>query len=166
MPTLLSKSQMNISIRPAIAEDAREIANVTSASTRILLDGDYTEEQIEILIDYCNADFYLNTMQNDSSTILVAETEEKIVGFGSIASNGRAIGDLFLLPEYTRQGVGTLLLEPLEQIALQKQVPRLWVMSSLTAQPFYSSRGFKYEKDTALVDAATEIKIERVVTFV
>ena len=148
---------MNISIRPATVEDARDIANVVSASTT-LLDRDYNEEQIKILVDHFNADLYLEAIQADSETILVAETE-KIVGFGSIASNGRAIGDLFMLPEYTRQGIGTLLLETLEQIALQKQVPRLWVMSSLTARPFYAACGFQYEKDSALIDAATETKI-------
>ena len=149
---------MNISIRPATVEDATEIANILSASVTSLMTEDYTSEQIETLVDYYNADFYLDALKTNTRSIFVAKTE-KIVGFGSIAENGRAIADLFVLPDYTRQGIGTLLLETLEQIALQKQAPRLWVMASLTAQPFYLSCGFKYEKDSALIDAQTGTKI-------
>lgn len=149
---------MNISIRPAAVEDVNEIANIVSASATSLLSEDYTSEQIEMIVEHFNADFYLEALSTNSREIFVA-IAETIVGFGSIAEDGRAIADLFVLPDYTRQGIGTLLLETLEQIALQKQAPRLWVMASLTAQPFYASGGFKYEKDSALIDAETGIKM-------
>lgn len=82
-----------------------------------------------------------------------------MVGFCSISKNGGAISDIFVLPDYTRQGIGTLLLARLEQIALEKGVSKLWVMASLTAQPFYASRGFRYEKDSALIDTPTGVRI-------
>ena len=32
-------------------------------------------------------------------------------------------------------------------------------MASLTAQPFYLSRGYEYIKDSALIDAETQIRV-------
>lgn len=73
--------------------------------------------------------------------------------------DSRAIADIFVLPEYTRRGIATLLLDKLEQIALQKGVSQLWAMASLNARSFYTARGFIYEKDSALIDAETEIRV-------
>ena len=150
---------MNINIRPATVEDVDAIANIFVTSIRTLSSADYTNEQIETIVNLQNVESYLEEIKTKNIIIFVAETEAEIVGFGSISKNGRAISDLFVLPDYTRQGVGTLLLETLEQIALQKGVSKLWVMASLTAQPFYLSRGFRYEKDSALIDSETGIKI-------
>ena len=149
---------MNINIRPATVEDVDAIANIFVACVRTLGSADYTNEQIETIINLRNAELYLAEIETKNIIIFVAEAEAEIVGFGSIAE-GRAIGDLFVLPDYTRQGIGTLLLEALEQIALQKGVSKLWVMASLTAQPFYLSRGYEYIKDSALIDAETQIRV-------
>ena len=150
---------MNINIRPATTEDVDAIANLYVTSVRTLGSADYTNEQIEVIIKLNNAESYLQDIKTNKIIIFVAEAEAKIVGFGSISENGRGIGDLFVLPDYTRQGIATLLLETLEQIALQKGVSKLWVMASLTAKPFYLSRGFRYEKDSALIDSETETKV-------
>ena len=111
---------MSISIRPAALEDVEEIANIVSMSVTSLLTEDYTTEQIRLVVDYYDAEFYLEALETNSRNIFLAEVAEKIVGFGSISENGRAIADLFVLPDYTRQGIATLLLKTLEQIALQK----------------------------------------------
>ena len=150
---------MEINIRQATVTDAEAIANILITSVRTLGSADYTAEQIEIIINLHNAESYSEEIETENVMILVAETETKIIGFGSIAENGRTIGDLYVLPNYTRQGIGTLLLLALEKIALQKGVSKLWVMASLTARSFYSSCGFQYEKDSALIDSETEIKI-------
>ena len=150
---------MNVSVCPATLEDVGKIANVVSTSVTSLFTEDYTTEQIGFIIDYYDADFYLEVIESNSRNFLVAKVAGKIVGFGSISEDGRAVADLFVLPDYIRQGIGTLLLENLEQIAIEKQAPRLWVMASYTAQPFYASCGFKYEKDTALIDSETGMRI-------
>lgn len=150
---------MNIDIRPATVVDALAIANIFTTSITTLGSADYTEEQIAAIVKIHNAESYLEEIEDNSVIILVAEAGTEVVGFGSVEKNGRTIGDLFVLPDHTRQGIGTLLLNALEAIALKKRVSKLRVMASLTARPFYLSRGFQYAKDSALIDAETGIKV-------
>ena len=150
---------MNINIRPATVQDSNAIANILTTSVRNLGRLDYSNEQIEIIIGLHNAESYLKEIETGKIIVFVAEAETKIVGFGSISPDGRAIGDLYVLPNYTRQGIGTLLLKTLERVALQKGVSKLWVMASLTARSFYSSWGFQFEKDAALIDSETGIRV-------
>ena len=128
-------------------------------SVRTLGRLDYSNEQIEIIINLHNAESYLEEIETGKIIVFVAEAESKIVGFGSISPDGRAIGNLYILPNYTRQGIGTLLLKTLEQVALQKGVSKLWVMASLTGRSFYSSCGFQSAKDAALIDSETGIRV-------
>lgn len=150
---------MNTNIRPATVEDASEMAQLLKKSVNFLLPEEYSPEQIQTIVDWLNADFYQEVTSNNHRIIFIAEAEDKMISFGSISKNGKAISDIFVLPDYTRQGIGTLLLARLEQIALEKGVPKLWVMASLTSQPFYASRGYIYEKDSALIDAVTGVRI-------
>ena len=149
---------MNITTRLATIEDASEIASLLNKSVTSLCAEKYSNEQIKTVVNYFNEDFYLEGITNNYRIIYVAEADEKIVGFGSISEDGRAVCDIFVLPNYTRQGIATLLLGKLEQIALGKGVSKLWAMASLTSQPFYAACGFNYEKDCALIDAETGIK--------
>ena len=147
---------MNISIRRATSEDVEEMANIFVTCVKTLNIKDYTDEQIEIMVTFCDAQSYLEEIK--ARSIFVAEAKS-IVGFASIAESEGHIDDLFVHPNYTRQGIGTLLLETLERIALAKQRSQLSVMASLTARPFYLSRGFKYVKDSQIFDVATGIEI-------
>ena len=149
---------MNTTIRLATIDDTPEIANLLKSSVNSLCVDDYSVEQIETLVNYFNADFYREGIADNHRIIYVAEIDGEMVGFGSISEDARAICDLFVLPDYTRQGIASMLLNKLEQIALQKGTSKLWAMASLPAQPFYADHGFKYEKDSALIDAETEIK--------
>ena len=148
---------MNIFIRPATLEDVEEMANIFVSCVKTLNVKDYTNEQIEIIATFCDAQLYLEEIQTGGS-IFVAEAK-KIVGFASLSKGRGHIDDLFVHPDYTRQGIGTLLLETLEQVALAKQKSQLSVMASLTARTFYLSRGFKYVKDSKIFDLATGIEI-------
>ena len=148
---------MDISIRPATSKDVEEMANIFVTCVKTLNIKDYTSEQIEIMVTFCNAQSYLEEIEAGGS-IFVAEAKS-IVGFASLAENRGHIDDLFVHPDYTRQGIGTLLLETLSRVALTKQRAQLSVTASLTARPFYLSRGFKYVKNSIIPDVATGIEI-------
>ena len=150
---------MNVYIRQAVAKDADAIAELLILSVKTLCIQDYTDEQIEVILDRQNPKSYLARIQNKAETIFVAQNEtNKIVGFASLSKNGGQINDLFVHPDYIRQGIATLLIENLEQTARQK-VSRLSVTSSLTGRSFYSACGFEYIKDSAIVDPKTKIKV-------
>ena len=148
---------MNVFIRQATSEDVEEIAKIFVSCVETLNVKDYTNEQIEIMVTFCDAQLYLEAIQQGES-IFVAEAKN-IVGFASIAKSRGHIDDLFVAPNYTGKGIGTLLLKTLEQVALTEQKSQLSVMASLTARSFYLSRGFKYVKDSKILDRATGIEI-------
>ena len=147
---------MNVLIRRAISEDVEEIASIFVSCVKTLNVKDYTNEQIEIMVTFCDAQSYLEEIKRGN--IFVAETRS-IVGFGSLSESRGHVDDLYVHPNYIRQGIGTLLLRTLERVALAKQRSQLSVMASLTARPFYLSRGFKYVGDSQILDAATGIEI-------
>ena len=151
---------MNISIRRATLEDVEDMANIFVSCVRTLNAKDYTSEQIEIMVTFCDAQSYLEEIEIGGS-VFVAEAKsiKNIVGFASLAKNRGHIDDLFVAPNYTCRGIGTLLLETIEKVAIAKQKSQLSVMASLTARSFYLSRGFKYVKDSQIFDVATGIEI-------
>ena len=83
---------------------------------------------------------------------IVAESVDKIVGFALFFHNystfltkpGIYLEDLFVLPEYRRQGIGKALLIKLAQIALERDCGRLeWSVLDWNepAQKFYRTMG-------------------------
>ncbi|MEC4983387.1 MAG: GNAT family N-acetyltransferase [Oscillatoria sp. PMC 1068.18] len=83
---------------------------------------------------------------------IVAESEDKIVGFGLFFPNystfltkpGIYLEDLFVLPEYRRQGIGKQMLSYLAQLALERDAGRLeWSVLDWNepAIAFYESLG-------------------------
>ena len=68
-------------------------------------------------------------------TTLVAIKHNKVVGFGDIDSFGY-IDRLFVHKDYQRQGIASLLCDKLE-----KNYQKLTTHASITAKPFFQSRG-------------------------
>ncbi|MGK7921229.1 MAG: GNAT family N-acetyltransferase [Trichodesmium sp.] len=128
---------MKVSIRLAKTEDKEEIIDLQTESLRVLCAKDYQAPKIESLVRE-QAKFRFN-----KEAVFVAIYNEKIVGFSSINVETSEIYGLFISPKFTRQGIGTRLLETLEKIALRKKHKFIYVTSSLTAKIFYSKRGYQ-----------------------
>lgn len=149
---------MQISIRQAISKDVDELVCVLAASVKSLCAKDYTSKQLEIIVDnYSSPDSYRDLIESKRSAIFVAEDGSAIVGFASLW--GRAIGDLFVHPLCVRRGVGTCLVDRVEQEAMTRKLRQIKVMSSLTAKPFYLARGYRIIKPSFLTDSITNIQI-------
>jgi putative acetyltransferase len=71
-----------------------------------------------------------------SQWTFVAEEGSKIVGFCELERNGH-IGCFYCHYQHQRQGVGSLLLQHLEAVALQQKLNRLHTDASITARPFF-----------------------------
>jgi GNAT superfamily N-acetyltransferase len=67
----------------------------------------------------------------------VALVDGQVVGTASL--NGQTVSSVFVHPDYQRRGIGTKLMDAVEQAA---QSSSLGVQTSITAQPFYAKRGF------------------------
>lgn len=73
--------------------------------------------------------------------VYVAEENERIVGFTELDSAGH-IDCFFVHHEWQRRGVGSRLMERVVATANRELMPRLFAEVSVTAAPFFSSRGF------------------------
>lgn len=133
---------MKISIRLAKIEEKEKIIDLQTESLRILCVQDYKASQIESLVRG------QARLRFKSEAVFLATYNEQIVGFSSINVNKYEIHGLFVSPKFTRQGIGTKLLETLEKIAIHKKHKFIYVNSSLTAMLFYSNRGYKIIRES------------------
>lgn len=151
---------MDVSIRPATAKDAEKIADIYVASVSTLCTKDYTNEQIEIIACLHDAESYREAIESNNIKIFLAVAKE-VVGFASILIDEWKIGDLFVLPNFTRQGIATRLLNAVEKYALQAQIYKLSVTASLTARPFYSACGYKYVRDSLIAEKIETVEMTK-----
>jgi GNAT superfamily N-acetyltransferase len=71
----------------------------------------------------------------------VAVVDGRIVGTGSL--NGKTVRAVFVHPDYQARGIGTKLMDAVENAANVQSINTLSVQSSITAQPLYAKRGFR-----------------------
>jgi putative acetyltransferase len=72
---------------------------------------------------------------------LVAEVEAQVVGVALVTQAGK-VSLCYVLPEFTRQGIGSALLRGLEQQARVWEVSLLKLHSTRTASGFFSRQGY------------------------
>ncbi len=83
---------------------------------------------------------------DDSSLHFLAVCEEKIIGSARLRQLSTELGSIAyiaVLPEFQSQGVGTALIQKIIEIANQKQLTSLRVMSRINASKFYEKIGFR-----------------------
>lgn len=76
---------------------------------------------------------------------VVAEEDQKLVGFGAIAFNGY-FNYLFVHPDYQRGGIATHMADTLEKIAEEKAIGVVFIQLTNAVQPFFANRGYKVMK--------------------
>ena len=136
-----------IVIRRGRSEDTDRLFAVTMKSIELLCAKDYTSEQVQSLLKDKTERFRQGIKLGEN--VFVAELEGKIIGYSSLLL--RSIGAMFVLPEYTRQGVGKKLLAKIEAEAIARNRKFLNAISSLTAVPFYQACGYQCLEDYSLL---------------
>ena len=128
---------MDIHIRQSKPEDLPEILQLQADSLRTL--SSYNSTQIESLVRSQKISKF-----QFSETIFVAEYENKIVGFTYFISLWDfSLGGMFVHPSFMRRGIGTKLLNTIEQIAIEKKFRVIKVTSSLPSVDFYKANGYE-----------------------
>lgn len=96
---------------------------------------DYTAEQLSVWANHSDS---LKARRKDllKQHTLIAEINGVIVGFGSIDKSG-CLDLLFVHKDYQKQGIATALCNELE-----KGFPVIYTFASVTAKPFFESRGY------------------------
>jgi GNAT superfamily N-acetyltransferase len=149
-------------IRLATPEDLPALHALIETSVRVLQAGDYTPEQIEGALGTVLG---LDTQLIADGTYFVVEVEGRIAAcggwskrrtlFGSDHGPGREatlldpqtdaakIRAFFVHPDFSRQGIGTRLLEASEQAARDAGFSRFEMGATLTGIPLYRARGYQ-----------------------
>ena len=129
-------------IRRATAGDAEAVYEIVLRALRETNARDYPASVIDRLV--------LTLPKGVASTLeewhaYVAVVDGRIVGTGSLNSN--TVRAVFVHPDYQGRGIGTKLMDAVENAAKVQSVNTLSVQSSITAQPFYVKRGFKVVRE-------------------
>ena len=154
---------MKFSIRQATTGDSAVLRALIDASVRGLQANDYTSEQLEAALQRV---YGVDSQLIADGTYFVAETEidPVIVGCGGWSKRKTLYGgdqwigrepDLldpqrdaakirafFIHPDWTRRGIGTLILEACEAAALKAGFTRFEMGATRTGIPLYEARGY------------------------
>ena len=107
---------------------------------------DYTEEQVDA---WATGEVDLTEWNNSflEHYTIVAEDDGVIVGFGDIAENGY-LDRLYVHKDCQHKGIGTAICDKLEKYV---NVSEYTVHASITAKPFFESRGFIVVKEQQVI---------------
>lgn len=122
-------------IRKYEKHDCDNVSALFYETVRAVNAAHYTEEQLSAWAENPES---LKARQNDllSQLTLIAEIDGKPVGFGSIDKTGY-LDLLFVHKNFQRQGIATALCNELE-----KGFNTITTYASVTAKPFFESRGY------------------------
>ena len=138
-----------ILVRLAGTEDYDAIADVMFEAVRYGSSA-YSEEQRRAWVPQrCTGADWIQRLE--SQTIFAAEVFGQIVGFMSLAGHGY-IDFAFVCPSAQGSGIFRRLYNAVENLAMQGGERRLWVHSSVTAQPAFTAMGFAViERETVKI---------------
>lgn len=138
----------NIAVRAFTAEDAEKVSALIRSTLLTSNTAHYPRAELESLADwYCAAGLISRLpfarrivafAENSGQTI--ENPRETIVGTAARREN--RLESFFVAPAWQGCGVGSLLLEALEEDARVDALRVVWLESSLTAVGFYEKRGF------------------------
>ncbi|WP_218932297.1 GNAT family N-acetyltransferase [Adhaeretor mobilis] len=116
---------------------------------------DYTPEQIAAWAPakYCESDWVKRLRSNQP---FVVESDGQLIAFADLQSNG-LIDQFFVAASSVRQGVGTLLMNRLLEVAKEKSIAKLHSNVSLTAEAFFRKFGFEIEQRQIAVVSGVEL---------
>jgi ribosomal protein S18 acetylase RimI-like enzyme len=143
-------------VRQAVLDDAEQIARVHVASWRVAYGEFMPPKQMAWISESRETRRASDLISNPDTPYLVAENDNKIVGFLVYGPPGdecdpkstMQIYTFFVDPERYRQGFGTRLLTAMES-AISVPETTAWVMTQGVHGPgFYARSGFKREAET------------------
>lgn len=134
----------SIEIGKAQSEDLDQIRLLFFETINHVNTKDYNSSQIEAW----SAGY--NNVSNWEKKLLeqyfvVAKINALIVGFASITPDGY-LDYMYVHKNYQRKGIATELLKAIEKYVVETGLTEIWSDVSITAKPFFLSKGFKISK--------------------
>ena len=105
-----------------------------------------------ISIKYVVAEMSIDVLKGRSrwTHFYVAKEQDKIIGCGAVgpywgSEEESSLFNIFVDPEYQRQGIGRKIIEKLEQDEYFTRAKRVEIPASMVAIPFYKKMGYEHK---------------------
>lgn len=123
--------------------DAPALSEIFNRSVRAIGPAFYSAEQVEAWASISPTPDQIHVRCTDGRTMLIAVNEaDHPLAFGDIEGNGH-IDVLYCSPEVAGKGIMSALYDALENIAINRKLPRLFVEASEAAKPLFEKKGFQ-----------------------
>ena len=131
-------------IREYISSDCGQLAELFYQTVHTINAKDYTNEQLDV---WATGNVDLKEWDSSFSKhyTLVAVDHDIIVGFGDIDSTGY-LDRLYVHRDFQQQGIASALCNRLES-----GFDKITTYASITAKPFFLSRGYKVVKEQQVI---------------
>ncbi|MFZ6686770.1 GNAT family N-acetyltransferase, partial [Undibacterium sp. SXout11W] len=87
-----------------------------------------------------------------SQLIYVAESSDRIVGFGAVSLIDGKIDAVFVDPDHAGSGIGRTVMQFLEEVAIESgSTATLHLEATLNAMPFYTKLGFAVDSPSLFI---------------
>ena len=140
---------MAATVRPLRVDEARTFLQIHSRSIRGLAAGHYPREVIEAWTVPLTEETLRGFLDNPDDEIrLVADLNGEPAGIGALVVESSELRACYVVPEASRQGVGTALVAEIERLARSYGLERLELFASVNAEPFYASLGYESHQRT------------------
>ena len=127
-------------MRQAKNSDFGGLSDIYYRAVDIQLRPYYDKPQIDYYLKFARDRDKFGAFIFDSETWVV-EHEDRLVGFGGLEQSGH-ITSLYVDPDYSRQGIASLLLEKMITLAEERSCSRIFTEANPLSKSFFQNRGF------------------------
>lgn len=130
-------------VRPATAADAPTSTAVLRSSIAILCAADHANDPaiLERWLGNKTQASFVQWLANASNFVVVAELDAVVRGVGMIHASGN-VRLCYVEPGFQTRGIGSAVLQSLENRALERGLAEVSLRSSLGAREFYERHGY------------------------
>lgn len=134
---------MSVRFRLARAEDAPAVLALKRAAIEDIAGWHHTTEEVDAWRPGESAlPSFEAAIESERYTVLVAETDAGLAGYGVLNAPEGRIDAAFVDPEHGGEGIASSLVGQLESHARMQGIEELDIVASLNAQAFYEKLGY------------------------
>ena len=141
---------MEVQLRRMSPNDVDEVMDVHKKSIYGLCKDFYSEEQMKLWTDMFNHKIFNEGIKDPNNVAIVAIDDNRIIGYGFINLNDKEVKGMYLIPGFSRKGIGQLILSRLESMAQEHKLDGLVLNSTLNAVHFYEKCGYVKVRDESM----------------
>jgi len=128
-----------VNIRKAARSDAKNIFDIRSRAILDQCPAYYSEEQLSLWTPGEMSEAFIADV---GATFYVSEVDDRVIGSGKINTQTGVVDAIFVDPGFFGKGAAKMMLQFLEGLANQHNLPLMKLESTLNAAAFYRSCGF------------------------